>query len=79
MERDGAEARRLFACFLLRAASGPDYDPCVAKRDEQVQFAVRLPASLLTRVRDHCMERFVEDALREKLQSVGREGDGEDD
>ena len=44
-----------------------------------VQFAVRLPASLLTRVRDHCMERFVEDALREKLRRVGREGDGEDD
>ena len=49
------------------------------KRNELVQFAVRLPASLLKRVRDHCMERFVEDALREKLRRVTRNSDGEDD
>jgi hypothetical protein len=44
-----------------------------------VQLALRLPASLLQRVRDHCMERFVEDALREKLRRVGRDNDGEDE
>lgn len=62
----------------MRPARGPDYDLCVPKKDELVQFAVRLPASLLKRVRDHCMERFVEDALREKLRGV-RDSDGEDD